>query len=317
MKGMISIAALALCTATVPATISTGQTAPQAVAATGVTVRDNGLVATWYPPASGKRGPAILVLGGSEGGEGGGKKLGEALSRQGYGVLALAYFKAEGLPEQLQEVQLEYFGKSVAWLQANPLVDAQHIGLYGISKGGEAALLIASREPAIHAVVAVVPSSVVWQGINFANYTDVKSTFSLNGRPVPYLAYDTSAPFTSILDLYARSLKFADEHPDSIIPVEKINGPVLLLSGKSDALWPSAAMGDQVIARLDAKGFKHAHTHIAYADAGHGGMSPSDGSGNNSGAANMGGTDAGNGFARADSWARVAAFFKASIGAPK
>ena len=316
MRTMVPIAALALCAAAVPA-ISTGQAAPQVAAASGIAVRDNGLVATWYPPASGKRGPVILVLGGSEGGEGGGKRLAEALAKQGYGVLALAYFKAEGLPEQLQEIPLEYFGKGVAWLQAQPLVDAGHIGLYGISKGGEAALLVASREPAIKAVVAVVPSSVVWQGINFANYADIKSSFSLGGQPTPYLAYDTGAPFTSILDLYERSLKFADQHPEAAIPVEKINGPVLLLSGKGDSMWPSSAMGDRVIARLDARGFKFRHEHIAYPDAGHGAMSPPNGSGNNSPQANMGGTEAGNGFARADSWARITAFFKASIGAPK
>ncbi|MES2987406.1 MAG: acyl-CoA thioester hydrolase/BAAT C-terminal domain-containing protein [Pseudomonadota bacterium] len=317
MKRLVTTSALALCALALPAPIAAQQTNRQAVALTGVAVRDNGLVATWYPPASGKRGPVILVLGGSEGGEGGGKRLGAALAKQGYGVLALAYFRAEGLPEQLQEVPLEYFSKAIAWLKAQPLADAKHIGLYGISKGGEAALLIASREPAIRAVVAAVPSSVVWQGINFANYNDVKSTFSLSGQPVPYLAYDTSAPFTGIFDLYERSLKFAGAHPEAVIPVETINGPLLLLSAKSDALWPSAAMGDQVIARLDAKGFKFRHEHIAYPDAGHGAMSPPNGSGNNAGAANMGGTEAGNGFARADSWARIAAFFKASIGEPK
>lgn len=317
MRRVVSIVSLALCATAVPAAISAGQTTSQAVASAGVPVRDNGLVATWYPPASGTRGPAILVLGGSEGGEAGGKRLGEALAKQGYGVLALAYFKAEGLPQQLQEIPLEYFGTGVAWLRANPLVDAQHIGLYGISKGGEAALLVASREPAIRAVVAVVPSSVVWQGINTANYADVKSSFSLGGQPVPYLAYDTSAAFTSVLDLYERSLKLAGQHPEAAIPVEQINGPLLLLSGKNDMLWPSAAMSDQVIARLDAKGFKFRHEHIAYPDAGHGAMSPQSGAGNNTAYANMGGTEAGNGFARGDSWARILVFFKASIGAPK
>ena len=317
MKRLVSALALAVCALALPATIAAGQTSPQAAAGNGVAVRDDGLVATWYPPASGRRGPAILVLGGSEGGEGGGKRLGEALNRQGYGVLALAYFRAEGLPQQLQEVPLEYFGKAVRWLQAQPLADAERIGLYGISKGGEAALLVASREPAIRAVVAVVPSSMVWQGINSANYADVRSSFSLGGRPVPYLAYDTGAPFTSVLDLYERSLKFAGAHPEAAIPVEKINGPVLLLSGKSDTLWPSSAMAEQVIARLDAHGFKHAHWHIAYPDAGHGAMSPAAGPVNNTAYANMGGTEAGNGFARSDSWARIAAFFKSSIGAPK
>jgi dienelactone hydrolase len=291
------------------------QTASAAVPA-GISVRENGLVATWYPPASGKRGPVILVLGGSEGGENGGKRLGAAFAAHGYGVLALAYFKAEGLPPQLQEIPLEYFAKAVTWLKAQPLADAGHIGLYGISKGGEAALLVASRQSEIKAVVAAVPSSVVWQGINFANYQDVKSTFSLDGQPVAYLPYDISAPFSGVLDLYVRSLKFADAHPDAAIPVERINGPVLLLSAKGDSLWPSSAMSDRVIQRLDAHHFRFEHRHIAYADAGHGGLSPPDGRARNSGYDNLGGTEAGNADARADAWTQTFAFFDKALGGP-
>jgi dienelactone hydrolase len=306
--------ALALCAPAVPATISAAQTPAQASPAAGIAVRDDGLVATWYPPASGKRGPAILVLGGSEGGEDGGKRLGEALAKQGYGVLALAYFKAEGLPPQLQEIPLEYFGKAIAWMQAQPLVDGKRIGLYGISKGGEAALLVASREPAIRAVVAAVPSSVVWQGINTANYAEVKSSFSLDGKPMPFVPYDTSAAFTGVLDLYQRSLRFLGAHEDAAIPVERIAGPVLLLSGKGDSLWPSSQMADQVIARLDAKGFRHAHRHIAYPDAGHGAMLPPSIWNRNSSMDSLGGTEAGNAAARVDAWAQTLAFFARSLG---
>ncbi len=316
MQRLMSLAlALAAPVALAPALHA--QTAP--AAPQGVAVRDDGLVATWYPPASGRRGPAILVLGGSEGGEGGGKRIAAAFAAKGYGVLALAWFKAEGLPQQLQQVPLEYFGKGIRWLQANPLVEPEHVGLYGISKGGEAALLVAAREPGVKAVVAAVPSSVAWQGINFANYADVQSSWSVGGQPLPYLAYDTSAPFTSVLDLYQRSLKHAAEHPEAAIPVERIAGPVLLLSAKDDTLWPSSAMSDAVIARLDARGFRFRHEHIAYPDAGHGALSPSDGRGaaSNSGYQNMGGTEAGNGFARRDAWARTFAFFNASIGAPE
>ncbi|MCW3846337.1 prolyl oligopeptidase family serine peptidase [Sphingomonas sp. LB-2] len=284
----------------------------------GIPVREQGLVATWYPPASGKRGPTLLVLGGSEGGEEGGKRLGEAFARQGYGVLALAYFKADGLPQQLQEIPLEYFDTAVAWLVRQPLADPKRIAIYGISKGGETALLVASRRPEIKAVIAVVPSSVVWQGINFADYTSVKSSFSLNGQPVPYIPYDTSAPFTGVYDLYLRSLKFAGEHPDAAIPVERIGGPVLLLSGRADTLWPSSAMADQVMARLDARGFRYPHRHIAYPDAGHAGaIPPDDGHGRPATAFNaLGGTTEGNAAARADSWKQALAFLAASIGEP-
>lgn len=318
MKGAILLALaaglLAAPSQLIPASASAVPTAVPA----GIPVRENGLVATWYPPASGKRGPVILVLGGSEGGEEGGKRLAQAFAREGYGALALAYFRVDPLPQQLQEIPLEYFATAIAWLKKQPLADPDRIGLYGISKGAETALLIASRHPEIRAVIASAPSSLVWQGINYADYTSVKSSFSLSGKPFPYLPYDTSAPFTSVYDLYDRSLKFAAQHPDAVIPVERINGPILLLSGKGDTLWPASLMGDQVMARLGAKGFRHPHRHIAYPDAGHAGaIPPAETAGPAPTGFNaLGGTTQGNAFARSDSWVQVLAFLKTSIGAP-
>jgi dienelactone hydrolase len=316
MKPILPLALLAAA----PLVAAPASLSAQTVAAVpaGIAVRDNGLVATWYPPASGKRGPVILVLGGSEGGEDGSKRLGARLAAHGYGVLSLAYFKAEGLPPQLQEIPLEYFDKAVDWLKAQPLADAAHIGLYGISKGGETALLLASRHREFSAVVAAVPSSLVWQGINFNDYTSVKSSFSLAGQPVPFLPYDTSAPFSGILDLYQRSLKHVREHPDAVIPVERIAGAVLLLSGKSDTLWPSSEMADQVMARLDASHFRYPHRHIAYPQAGHGGvLPPSDVPAQNAMMDGLGGTPEGNAAARADAWAQTLAFFDTALGGPR
>lgn len=323
MRSLIAVAlACAAPLVAAPAALD-AQTVTAATPA-GVAVHDDGLVATWYPPASGKRGPVILVLGGSEGGEESSKRVGAAFASQGYGVLSLAYFKADGLPQQLQEIPIEYFDRAIDWIAKQPLTDPQRIGLWGMSVGGETALLLASHAPRIKAVVAAVPSSVVWQGINFTNYAEVKSTYSLGGQPVPFLPYDTKGAFVSILDLYQRSLKGFDAHPNAVIPVERIAGPVLLLSGKSDGLWPSSEMSDQVMARLDARHFRYPHQHIAYPDAGHGAVAPPYAAMGravppeaNAPARNMGGTEAGNGFARADSWQRTLAFFAGSIGAPK
>lgn len=316
MRRILAVA-LACAAPLAAAPASLGAQTVAAPAPIGVPVRDDGLVATWFPPDSGKRGPVILALGGSEGGEQGGKRIGAALAAHGYGVLSLAYFKADGLPAQLQEIPLEYFAHAITWLQRQPLADPERIGLYGISKGGEAALLLASRQSEIKAVVAAVPSSVVWQGINFADYTSVKSTFSLNGRPVPYLPYDMAAPFSGVLDLYQRSLKLAGAHPDAEIPVERIHGPVLLLSARGDALWPSTEMSNRVMARLDAHHFRYPHRHIAYPDAGHGAVAPALVGGSNAPASNLGGTEAGNAAAHADAWAQTLAFFDASLGGPR
>jgi len=53
-----------------------------------------------------------------------------------------------------------------------------------------------------------------------------------------------------------------------VIPVEKVQGAILLISGKGDKMWPSTEMSEQVISRLKEKGFAYHYKHIAY-DAGH------------------------------------------------
>lgn len=318
MKPITVLAALSLLALAAPA-VAQQAPATQATAPEGIAVRDNGLVATWYPPASGKRGPAILVLGGSEGGEGVSKAIGRKFAEQGYGVLALAYFRTPGLPEQLQEIRLEYFRAATDWLASQPLVDTSRIGIWGASKGGEAVLLIAAHDPRFHAVVAAVPSSVVWQGINYANFMDNKSSFSLDGKPMAYVPYDNSTGFKSVLDLYQRSLAKAGDYSDAVIPVERIAGAVLLISGADDAMWPSGPMARQVIDRLDAKHFRFAHRQLDYPNAGHAiafPNAPTKPTGDTP-QMQLGGTDEGNAAARADAWKQTLAFFADALGKAK
>jgi dienelactone hydrolase len=285
----------------------------------GVAVRDNGLVATWYASANGKRAPVIITLGGSECGEQTADLTGQFLAAKGFGVLALAYCGVEGTPPGTYNIPLEYFTRALDWIETQPLADKARIGIFGSSIGGETALLVASRDPRIKAVVAGAPSSVIWQGYDIRNPTNVIPTYTLNGQPVPYLPYDMSKPFVSVFDIFERSLANTPAHPEAVIAVERINGPVLLFSGKRDGLWPSAAMADRVIQRLDAKDFRHAHEHIAYPDAGHRVTAmPTNGPANALENAHpelgLGGTEEANGAARVDVWKRTVAFFQKHLG---
>ena len=49
-----------------------------------------------------------------------------------------------------------------------------------------------------------------------------------------------------------------------IIPIEKINGPVLFLSSKHDAVWESYKSGVIMEKRLSEVSFPYAHKHIAF-----------------------------------------------------
>ena len=47
------------------------------------------------------------------------------------------------------------------------------------------------------------------------------------------------------------------------IAVEKINGPVLLLSATRDEFWPSTEMSELIVTRLRKSGFPHPFEHVA------------------------------------------------------
>jgi len=276
-----------------------------------------GIVADLYTPASTghKKLAAIIVLGGSEGGLGAGAaQEAQLIASHGYVVLQLAYFDGPGLPKELALIPLEYFKTAIDWLRAQPNVDSNRIGLEGTSIGGEVALVVASHYPQIKAVAAAVPSSVVWPGISHSS-TSPPSTFTLAGQPLADLPYGWNGRTTSIYDLYAIGLSVLSQHPGAVIPVERINGPIILICGENDKLWPSCLMVEQVAHRLKAKGFRHAVELLKYTDAGHGAFGPpaSPGSDRIKMLGSLGGSGEGNQAARLDDWPKVMAFMDRAL----
>lgn len=238
-------------------------------------VKENGLVGRLFEPEEKGRRPGLLVLGGSEGGLGFSEQEAALLASHGYVALALAYFDAEGLPKELVEIPLEYLKKGIDWLATRESVDNKRLGLVGTSKGGELALLLASRFPELKAVVARAPSHVVWFGLR-RPYD--RSGWTYDGKPLPFvppprdpqlLGKVFSKPPWRFVDLYRPALDNEDSVKKALIEVERINGPVLLISGTDDLMFPSALMADKVIARLKEHTHPHASQHLSYEGAGH------------------------------------------------
>lgn len=286
----------------------------------GRRVDENGLLANYYPSPSGEPSPGILALGGSEGGLGSGMKA-EALSlqAQGYSVLHVAYYNAPAKPKDLVEIPLEDFYAGLEWLKARPEVDPDRLAVFGVSKGAEASLLLASRRDDIDAAVLGVPSSVVWAGIDWTmagmfGLKPPRSSWSDGGEPVAFLPYGAWDAEQGISSLYSFGLEKLSDHPEAIIPVEKVAGPVLLVCGGKDNLWPSCPMSDDIAARASQRNGPDV-TVLSYPDAGHAAIGvPVDG-GADDGEWFGGGTRATDNVARADSWPQVLQFFD-SVFAP-
>jgi uncharacterized protein len=281
-------------------------------------IRDNGLVANFHRPLTSGTHPGVIVLGGAGGGLGSPNAVGSLLAEQGYAALALAYFGFEHLPARLEEIPLEYFKSAIEWMRSQPSVEPRKIGVVGTSKGGEAALLVSATYREIRAVVAYSPSHVVFQGINeaWSDASASKSSWTLNGKPVPFVPFrmdnDCIERYGFYLGLYLGSLQDQHAVERAVIPVERINGPILLASGTDDAIWPSSMMCERVVERLKQRHFAFSFQHSSYDGAGHLLAGPSRLAPVRSidaGGMAIGGTAEANAAARDDAWANVCTFF--------
>jgi dienelactone hydrolase len=242
-------------------------------------VREQGLVGTFFRPDRDGTYPGVLVMGGSGGGIGGAYWQAALLARHGFATLALAYFAMESLPEHLTSIPLEYFQTAISWLTAQPGVQDDGVGVIGTSRGGELVLLLGATYPQITAVVGYVPSHVVWRGFGRGLSGPVPS-WTLAGEPVTWmqatLPPDTPPPSEPIPGVphastpnFLRSLKDPEAEARAAIPVERINGPVLLISGQDDQMWPSSLMAGRAAERLAAHHHPYAVEHLDYANVGH------------------------------------------------
>ncbi|WP_171051900.1 acyl-CoA thioester hydrolase/BAAT C-terminal domain-containing protein [Alteribacter natronophilus] len=232
---------------------------------------------TFFFPENELALPAVIVLGGSEGGTY--DETAALLASHGYGVLALGYFGYPPLPHDLHEIPLETVDRAVEWLSEQPNINGNEISCLGISKGGELALLAASQNSRIKAVIGEMPPSHVFQ----SHRQGLKSSsWTKDGEPIPFVPYSLSLGMrleqlvtqwkneaVSMRPVYERSLEKAKDASAAAIPVEKINGPILLISGKEDSLWPSGPMCESMMERLSGSSFPHEKRHVALEGAGH------------------------------------------------
>ncbi len=231
------------------------------------------LVYQWSAPIGLNEFPVVLIIGGSEGGMNYGQKWIPLLNKKGFGVMALAYLGKDSLNEQFEEIPIEYFQTALDTLRSFKGVDVKKVSIISMSKGTEAAMLLAIDNPDIKLLVVASPSHLVWQGINRENYQSLKSSWTKNKMSLPFISYDYSKGYYPLINFYLGALE-KPINQYAIIPVERIKCKIVVLSGGKDMVWPSTIMANNIKSR-----FLESHTvnEIVYKDfpnSGHGFLIP-------------------------------------------
>lgn len=248
---------------------------------TGKTIRTGQVSGRLYPGFGDGPNPGVLVLHGSGGARGYEQTYAALLAEHGYTVFCVEYFGAPGIRDALLEVPLEEFGDAADYLLDRPDIAGERVGVVGFSRGGEASLLVGSQFDTIGVVIAYVPSCYVWAAPSWMDGIGKdQPTWTLCGKPLPYLFIDEyldeqdhadkplgdDAPDATALALECST---AREKARAMIPVEDIHGPVLLISGGNDTVWPSAVLAERAVERLEEHGHPYRFEHRCFPNAGH------------------------------------------------
>jgi dienelactone hydrolase len=276
------------------------------------------------------RQPALIVLGGSEGGGSFARDRAPRFASRGFAVLGLPYYspgrgerEIPELPAAFADIPVDRLNVAFEWLKRRPEVDPSRVALLGASKGAEFVLIAASKFKWVTSVVAIVPSDVVWEGWGPGVEPGTRSSFALNGKPLPFVPY---LEFAQELDGFrtgrdVRMRRFQDKgraaNPAAAvkarIEVEKFRGPLLVIGGHDDQVWASGMMAQNIAERRAVAGLET--VALIFPEAGHAiagnGWLPT--TQYNVGPSKVGGTPQANAAAQARALPETIAFLKRTL----
>lgn len=242
------------------------------------TIVSKNLVARYFTSNEIKKRPAIIVVSGSDGRIEKAQAISEIFATRGYSALAVCYFGMEESSSYLNKISIEIIKNAINWLKMKDTVDESHIAIYGRSKGGELVLLAASLFKELNCVIANVPSCYVYEGLKNA-LPSHHSSWMYQNKEIPYLKFSIFLLIQVAIKklvgqkntmswMYKNLIEKGNTN-EAAIAVEKINGPILMLSSASDDIWPSLLHCEIVSKRLSKKRFKYNYKHCTYEKAGH------------------------------------------------
>ncbi|SCZ07630.1 Acetyl esterase/lipase [Alkaliphilus peptidifermentans DSM 18978] len=240
---------------------------------------ENPIIGKLFKPKEKNNLPAVIIIGGSTGGLLWAEQMAALLSTKGYATLALNYFdiQNDNLPSELIEIKIEYFKKALNWLEGKSEIDKNNISIMGISKGAELSLLFGSYfSKHLASIIAYVPSSHVFEGISMDEH-QTKSSWTYNNYPIDFVKYPVDTKFSKdmnpmdIRKIHDAALNTSTpkQLESARIPIEKIESPILMISGEKDTTWSSSTMCKDMMQTLEKNNNLYQSKHLYFNNMGH------------------------------------------------
>ncbi|KAM6914962.1 acyl-coenzyme A thioesterase 1-like [Xenentodon cancila] len=183
------------------------------------------------------------------------------LATKGFVVLALAYYRYQGLPKNPQNLDLEYFQEALIYLRSRPEVQGPGIGIVSISHSGALALAMSAFLPGITATVC----------INSCNANTVIPLFykDLVIPPLPPVIKNVRITDSGLVDIRdALPDPTLEKNRASLIPIERASCQFMFAVSEDDHNWNSLFFAKQAAAILRDHG-KESFQLVTYPGAGH------------------------------------------------
>ncbi|KAM9206841.1 LOW QUALITY PROTEIN: bile acid-CoA:amino acid N-acyltransferase [Dugong dugon] len=185
------------------------------------------------------------------------------LAAHGFAVLALAYFAHEDLPKQLLEVDLEFFSMAsngfffVLCLQ----IQKSGIGVISVCKGAEIGLAMACYLKQVEATICINGFNAIFQvplrykDLVVKPIQSVKEGIQIHISGAVCICYSMGDPRDEL-------------NQQSILPVEKAQGRILVIIGENDECLNSRIYAEQTLDQLQSHGRSRGRI-LVYLGAGH------------------------------------------------
>ncbi|XP_052105347.1 acyl-coenzyme A amino acid N-acyltransferase 2-like isoform X7 [Mytilus californianus] len=175
------------------------------------------------------------------------------LASRGFIVFALPYFQYDDLPKYVKDINFDYLKESIDWFSNHSDVIKNGVGILGVSKGAEIALMLSLECP------------------------QVKSVVNINGTP--FCSHYPLGPFTDFVESDFSRFEFTDEgvhlwdalnsnfKPDNVLNTWESDVQILYIIGDDDkSADPDYA---NVVYKCYPDNQKHKLTIKKYPKAGH------------------------------------------------